>query len=386
MFFSSFKRRRRGQIRAIDFMVSLFLFILMLSQLILIIFNVQSSIKTSTIRTLAYEEFDIFGRQILFEEGDLNWGYRQQLPSSFGLADSNSQSYLSLDGAKIARLVTRTPLEIYLVSGFYMYDYKTLKEAMSISGKYDFQLGFYPLLNSEISVSDTNFAQVTVTNFYNTPISNARVNFFTIDLTNGEVISEGSTLTDSNGETARQLSNPTLNIPNGEHFVFIIVEKGPLWGMNWGFNDPASDEVFIGSSLKNAIWGGGINSSSLLVSDKLGETPENHFISIIYQDSTLTYSNKTINLNKADDGNETITIPNEGLAAFFSIARNTNNEYHVGIGSYPAILDRDSDSGVFYHIFGDLTEGKRVKSMLSKLYPIIVRGTLMGCQLTLWSE
>jgi len=90
MVFSRLKKRRCGQIRAVDFVVSLFLFLLMLSQLILIIINVQSSIRTGTIGTLTYEELDIFGRKLLFEEGDTNWGYLQKLPRTFGLADSNS--------------------------------------------------------------------------------------------------------------------------------------------------------------------------------------------------------------------------------------------------------------------------------------------------------
>lgn len=385
MSISRLKKRRSGQVRAIDFMVSLFLFLLMLSQLILIVINVQSGLRSSSIGTVTYEELDIFGRQLLLEDGDLDWGYNRGLPSTFGLADTNTQSYLSLDSAKIARLITGTPIPVSLVSGYEMYDYTSLKETIGLHRDYEFQLGFYPLLNPETSVSSTNFAQVNVKNTYNISISNARVHFFTIDLTNGNVISEGETLTDSNGDTSLQLSDPTEDVQGGEHFVFVIVEKGPLWGMNWGFQDPSSDEVVIGSSSNSAIWGGGINSTSLLVTDILGVSPDSHFLSIIYKNSTSGYSNKTINLATALEGNETISIPNEGIVAFFSIAR-TDNQYQVGIGSYPAILDRVSTDGIFYNVFGELIPGRRTKSMLSKLYPIVVRGTLMSCRLTLWSE
>ncbi len=383
MVFSRLKKRRCGQIRAVDFVVSLFLFLLMLSQLILIIINVQSSIRTGTIGTLTYEELDIFGRKLLFEEGDTNWGYLQKLPRTFGLADSNSHSLLTLDSAKIARLITGTFLPISPVSGFDMYDYTTLKETVGLEREYDFKLGFYPLLEPEITVSTSDFAQVKVTDTYNAPISNAQVNFFTIDLTNGDVISEGSTLTDSRGDTTLQLSDPTRNDPKGEHIVFIIVEKGPLWGMNWGFHDPTSETVIIGSTSTTAVWGGGINTSSLLITDRLEETPDSHFLSIIYQNSTSCYFNKTMDLSTAYEGNETVSIPNEGLITFFSIAR-INDEYQVGIGTYPSILDRDSTSGIFYQVFGELIPNERIKSMLSRLYPIIVRGTLMRCQLTIW--
>lgn len=377
MYFSRLKKRRRGQIRTVDFVVSLFLFLLMLTQLILIIINIQFGITTRTIGTLTYEELDIFGRQLLLEEGDPNWGYQQELPKTFGLADSNSLSYLSLDSAKITRLITGTPLSVYK-----MYDYGTLTETIGLERDYDFQLGFYPLLNTKVNVSVTDLAQVQVTNAFNTPISNVQVFFFTIDLTNGEVISEGSTSTDSTGSTSLQLSDPTGDVLGGEHFVFIIVKKGPLWGMNWGFSDPDSQEVIIGSSSNTAIWGGGINSSSLLVTDLPSIDHTSHFLSMIYETSTSNFSNKTI---ASFDGNEIISIPSEGLVALISIVRN-NDEYRVGIGSYPAILDRDLTSGAFYQVFGELNPSERIKSMLTKSYPISVRSVLMRCQLTLWSE
>lgn len=383
MCFSRLKKRRSGQIRAVDFIVSLFLFLLMLSQLIIIVINVQYGIS-GTIRALTYEELDIFGQQLLLEEGEADWGYLQDLPTTFGLADSNSPMTLTLDAAKIARLVTGTSIPISLVSGFEMYDYNSLKETINLKRGYEFQLGFYPLLKAEIKVSASDIAQVNVTNAYDSPLSNVQVNFFTIDLTNGDVISEGATLTDSSGHTSLQLSDP-FQYPGDEHIAFIIVKKGPLWGMNWGYPDPTSENVIIGTSSNNAIWGGGINSSSLMVTDILAVTPDSHFFSIIYQNSTSGYSNQTINLATASEGNEIISIPNEGLVAIFSIAR-TNNEYEVVITSYPAILDRDQNSGIFYQVFGELTPGERVKSMLSKAYPIVVRGTLMRCQITLWSE
>ncbi|MFX0122657.1 MAG: hypothetical protein ACFFAE_03410 [Candidatus Hodarchaeota archaeon] len=374
--------RRRGQIRAVDFVVSLFLFLLMLSQLILIVINVQTGIRTGSVGTITYEELDILGRQLLFEEGDPDWGFYPTLPSSFGLANSNAESYISLDSAKIARLTFNDATG---VSGYTMFDYDTLKETIGLQRDFEFQLGFYPLLNAEVDVSSTNFAEVKVKNTFNISIVNAMVHFFTIDLTNGNVISEGATLTDSNGDTALQLSNPTENIPGGEHIVFVIVEKGPLWSMNWGFNDPISEEVHIGPSSSTTIWGGGINSTSFLVTDTLPIRPDSHFLSIIYQNTTSSYSKKTINLETTSYGNETISIPNEGLVAFFSISK-SNNQYQVGIRSYPAILDRVSTDGMFYQIFGELSPGSRATSMLSKLYPIIVRGTVMSCQIALWSE
>ncbi len=393
MFFSSLKKRRRGQIRAVDFIVSLFLFLLMLSQLILIIINVQNDVTKSGIADISYEELDILGRQLLEQEGDVFWGYQKNLPNSFGLADSTSKIPLKLSAAKIARLVTGTTFSISGMTGYEMFDYSTVKDIIKLGQKYNFQLSFSPCLVVKVVVSTlnvtANVVEVSVTNYQDISIYNAQVHFYTIDLTNGDAILEGIVLTNSTGRASLDYLIPNINNPDSEHITFVIVRKNALWGINWVYakEDLPTERVTIGNESNTTIWGGGINSSSILISDsiEISDPPDSHFLSILYEDSSLNFINKTIDLGNSYESNKTISIPKNGLIFFLSIARE-NNLFKVGIGSYPAILDQDLVSGKFYRVFGQIDFGENVKAMISKIYPIIVRGTLMRCQVTLWSR
>jgi hypothetical protein len=383
MLLKRYKDRRRGQIRAVDFVVSLLLFILMLSQLILIIINVQSGIIYGKGISITYDELDVIGRSLLQEEGDPYWGYNRVLPNSFGLAADDSQHYLALDAAKISRIITGTSFSIPSVSGFEMYDYDTLKSSLNLNTNLDFLLAIYPCIDLEVNVSTidttTNNVELLVVNPHNTPISNAQAHFFVIDLSTGSVVQKYVATTDSDGKISSNYQKPI-----NEHIIFIIVENGALWGMTWGSTD---NDIIVGSSSNTTIWGGAINSTTLLVTDilELTGTLDSHYLSVIYKDTQSNYSNVTLDISGQSDGNETISIPNEGIVTFFSIA-SFNNIYRVGIGSFPAILDRDQTNGIFYQMFGKSIPGTRIESMLSKTYPIIVRGTLMRCKITLWSE
>ena len=390
------KKRRRGQIRAVDFIISLLLFLLMLTQIIIIIINIQSDVLSSGAEDISYEELDIFGRQLLEQEGDSFWGYEKSLPTSFGLADPMSTTPLTISAAKIARLITRTSFPISGVTGYEMFDYNSLKEIINLDSKYDFQIGFSPFLEVNVvsntiagSVPPEARAEVIISNHQNRPISDANAYFYTIDLITGNSIFEGVLLTNSTGGASVDYPIPNSDDPDNEHITIVIVKKAALWGMNWAYLEgrPTTARVSIGSESTTTIWGGGINSSSILISDiiEATDTPDNHFLSVIYENTSSGFSTELIDLGTSYDSNETITIPDMGLVFFISIVR-VDNSFEVGIGSYPAILDRNSGGGMFYNIFGESNPDKNVKAMLSKIFPIVARGTLMQCQLTLWRK
>jgi hypothetical protein len=364
----------------------------MLSQLILVIINVQSSIWNKEVDILTYDELDILGRSLLQESGSPSyWGYQKSLPSAFGLAKEKSQFYLVVDAAKISRIIPGAGGEIESTSGYEILDYDTLKEALNLKSEFEFTLAIYPYIDVKVEISVENITanaiKIRATDPDNSPISGATVNVFIIDLLNGHAIPERPVLTNNIGEVSLSYQRPRFNDPEGRHFVFVIVEKGTFWGMNWGI--PSTDDVTIGPSTNSIVWGGGINTSSLLITDSLEYqgVPEKHFISIIYRDTQLNFSNQTIDITDSLNlnANESISIPTKGLVTFFSIDK-TGDNYRIGIGSYPAILDRDLNDGYYYQKFGHIMLSENLKSMISKTYPIVVRGTLMRCQVNLWSE
>lgn len=385
-------KRRRGQIRAIDFIVSLLLFLLMLSQLVLIVVSVLAGIKVSTTGGVTAEELDIFARTMLQERGDLEWGYQRILPTTFGLGSDVTTTSLTLDPAKIARLVTGTTFPISQLSGYTTFDYTTLKEVIRLSSGLEFQLALLPSLETSVEVAildstnDTNIITVATTNSHAIPISGAQADFFTVDLTTGIVYFAGTAITNSTGYATQNYLVPNVGILEAEHIVVSIVEKGAMWGMNWGYIDmnPAFRPAEIGGSSSTTVWGGGVNSSALLISDLVALSPDQHYISVLYQDTHGGYSNTTLDLTTTTSGNATISIPTSGIVVYFSIARITD-VYQVAIGSYPTILDRTQATGIFYNVFGNLGTDTLAESRLSKTYPVVVRQLLMRCTVTLWS-
>ena len=84
------------------------------------------------------------------------------------------------------------------------------------------------------------------------------------------------------------------------------------------------------------------------------------------------------------EANETISIPKNGIVAFFSIIKH-DDKYKVGIGTFPAVLNYNQNSGNFYNVFGKVEENSRDKTRISKDFPVYIRGTLMKCRIILWS-
>ncbi|MHA2111064.1 MAG: hypothetical protein ACXAC6_12245 [Candidatus Hodarchaeales archaeon] len=385
------KRRRSGQVRAIDFVVSLLLFLLMLSQLILVIINVQTGLTSHIEDSLTLTELDTFGRSLLQEEGSPLWGYGQDLPSSFGLAESTAFPSLTLDASKIARLITGTSFPISAISGFEQFSYDSVKNLLAIGTDQEFQLSFLPLLEISMEIAEENAsyyqASVTITNANNDPIEECIVSFFTLDLTTGNILLAGIETSDNSGKASNIYIDPNFNVPDGEHLSIAIAENGPLWGITWSIPSSSSEDILLGRESNATVWACGLNSTSLLVSDvheAIG-APDEHFLSYIYKNNQGGFTNESITATSLFELNETISISNNGIVAFFSIIK-TGDKYKVGIGTFPAILDSVQNLGNFYNVLGVVEDNPRDKTRITKDYPVYIRGTLMKCRITLWSD
>ncbi len=390
MYYLNFKKRRRGQVRAIDFIVSLLLFLLMLSQLILVVINVQNGLNTQMRENLSYEELDTFGRILLQEEGTEFWGYQQSLPSSFGLSRSDSSTSIILDPAKISRIISGTITPPSLISGFEQFDYASVKSILGMDSKHDFQISLEPYLSLNISITqptESTFESSVIVSDTEShfPLRECQVHFFTLDLITGFIRVDGTEITDTNGRVSHIYNDPHFNIQDGEHVNIVVAEKGPLWGMNWKHPSTVHENVLLGQKSNGTIWIGGLDSSTILVSDThdLQDTPENHFLSYIYKNTHGSYTNDSISLPSLFEGNESLAVPNSGLIFCFSSVK-VGNTFKVGIGSYPAILDSDLASGNFYQVFGRKNEGSREFTKSAKTYPVYIRGTVMKCRLIMW--
>jgi hypothetical protein len=384
-------KRRRGQIRGVDFIVSLLLFLLMLSQLLLIIINVQYGLTKGVGTGLSYDELDALGRIILQTPGQSSWGYQNILPNSFGLATAENIPSLSLDAAKIARIITGTSFPVSAISGFEQFKYSSVKSILGLDSDRDFKLAFVPYLEPALTITETTTdfefnVSVTVVNLNQKLIQNCPVYFLILDLTTGNLNVLSNKVTNVHGQAFVTYIDPHKDNPEGEHIIVAIAEKGPLWGVTWKYPFLIHPNILLGRESNATVWAGGTDPQTLLFSfaHESLVTPENHFLSYIYKNSQGDFSNQSIDILSTLIGNISISIPKDGIVVYFSTIK-VGNAYKVGIGTYPAILDFNNDNGNFHSMFGKDSISIREKSRLTKDYPVYIRGTLMKCRITLWS-
>jgi len=141
MAFSKLKKRK-GQIRGIDFTISLVLFIILFSQLILVIFNA----RVTLVKQIEKEEnAETIAKRLLGYTGPPGWE-DINTPTDIGLKasySSNSDVY-ELDPAKIVRFLENTAIinqtQPGLVKKYLSYNF--LKEKLQLEDV-DFSLGFH---------------------------------------------------------------------------------------------------------------------------------------------------------------------------------------------------------------------------------------------------
>ena len=341
-------KRRRGQIRGVDFIVSLLLFLLMFSQLLLIIINVQYGLTKGVGTDLIYDELDALGRIIIQNPGQSSWGYQNTLPNSFGLAAAKNIPSLSLDAAKVARIITGTTFPVSTISGFEQFEYSSVKSILGLETNRDFRLAFFSYLEPTITITETitesEFnASVTVKNINGKIIKDCQVNFFILDLTTGNLNIRQNKMTNENGQCFITFIDPHKDSLEGEHIVVVVAEKGPLWGITWQYHTQIHPHILLGREANATVWAGEINPQTLLIScaHESFVIPEYHFLSYIYKNSQERFSNESVDLSSSLDGNVTISIPKEGIVVCFSIIK-VDDVYKVGIGVYPSILDANN--------------------------------------------
>lgn len=142
-------KKRRGQIRGIDFTISLVLFILMFSQLILVIFNA----RTTIVSQLHDEEDSEFIANRLFGlTGPENW-VNEDNPLDIGLKSDakNNLQTLEIDAAKLLRFKHDTELinqrNSTLIQNYISYE--TIKEILNLD-KIEFSIKMQTIIELKL--------------------------------------------------------------------------------------------------------------------------------------------------------------------------------------------------------------------------------------------
>ncbi|MHA1167360.1 MAG: hypothetical protein ACTSRU_06025 [Candidatus Hodarchaeales archaeon] len=300
-------RSKRGQIRGIDFTVSLLLFLILLSQVILVIVNAQIVIRGRI--SLDRADVDFIADRILNSVGSTNWGYLQESPEEFGLKDEIYPwvtSSIYLDPGKLSRLNPdgRMLFNKYGTPGYQFLDYRSVKYLIG-EEETDFKLQIY--LPLEITVNqvddggqDLSLAVKHTGTSY--PAVDTRTDIFWVYLNNGTARHRSTHYTNSTGQVT--VNNAVVQTDSDPYIVLIICRSMTDYGLAWYVSDHF--EVLHGKTIfddgkfyshlgclenrTTAIVADEFDSSSFAISDN-----RNHTVSLIYPTSEgNSYANSIV--------------------------------------------------------------------------------------------
>lgn len=393
-------RSRRGQIRGIDFTVSLLLFLILLSQVILVIINAQIVVRGKI--SLDRDDVDFIADRILNNVGSNNWGYSQELPYDFGLKDEIypwTTSSIYLDPGKLSRLNSdgRLLFNKYGTPNYQFLDYRSVRYLIG-EEDIDFKLKIY--LPLEITVNqideDGNDLSLMIKHIGTPyPAVDTRTDIFWVYLENGTARHRSTHYTNSTGQLI--VNDAVVQTDSDPYIVLILCRSMTDYGLAWYVSEHfevlhgktiADDGSFLSylGCLENrtaAIVTDEFDSSSFAVSGN-----RNHTVSLIYP-----FSNNYANTIVTDVSNMTLIndlsiIPGQGLITAVSTAYYDNN-YYFNIFTLPTIFNDDGFTEFpVYPVFQseDNNGEYNIQSILSASYIASSRNTSLIVTVDIWEK
>ncbi|MHA2297136.1 MAG: hypothetical protein ACXAEU_11700 [Candidatus Hodarchaeales archaeon] len=362
-------RNKKGQIRGVDFAISLLLFLILLSQVILIVVNTQILVEGRN--TINRDDLDYMVTRLFHDEGTTGWGYNVgpfSLTDTFGLKDERypwTSSTAYLDPGKLARYNTygknlydgyrnyTFPNTNISIKDYHFPSYDEVRRSIA-EEKLDFSMK--TLLPLSIRVNDFNQSSTemeleftvsyTGTSY---PVIGARLDLFWVYLTNGTVDHRSTHVTNDVGQV---MAIDAINAVEGDPFIVLVicrslVDNGIAWYKPGAFSNvfdkPINEDgpfFSFTSCLDNgsvAVITDAFISSTFAAADN-----KNHTVSLIYPFNN-TYAYETV-IDTRDNNKILIdkeqTIPEQGLVIAVSAAYH-GNEFYFKVHSLPAILNND---------------------------------------------
>ncbi len=398
-------RSTRGQMRAVDFMVSAFIFLIMLAQFILLLFNIQIALHATIYGDINQNDASELFRQIFMQPGTPNWGVTPETPTSFGLAldfeqQGNQKTRMEIDPAKLARIGADASA-IQSFNDFRPVTYQYIHNKLGLDDNTHFQLKLLPPINLTYQRINSNggvytYQLAATYTISGKPVINATISIITIDFVTGKANETRST-TNENGKTMVQVTAPTnKGNANEQGFGLVIIAKktSTLWGINWiqdrdlttvpGFvNIDGSSRRFATflswSAQKNVYFG----SSS--ITDQSQITNQTLLVFEEQKDGSFEIVGRKTSIIQNPLVIETASSQGEGLSFMVHYVRVDSNNiitYYYRVFPLPTILDKTSGDDRFQVPLSPqiLPENSRGKLTIQRV--IVCRGLLLVAELT----
>ena len=386
-----FRRGKRGQARAIDFVVSLSLFLLVTSQLFLIIITSTSPFTTTPERQTLDEKAELLANNLITNSGTpQDWGFNlsSQTPFTiFGLSQvSNTPETQVLDASKIARLDPRlvtnpiaTALSIYYI------DYSQARSSLGLD--ISFKLQILPLISLNITSSTNTSFIAKVTDYNNNPLENITLQNYVVH-PNGSVISNWQSNTNSNG-----INETLITLPDDGVYVYASIVQYA------GFVDLAT-KIILQNTEDQAV------TQELLPSfaTEANKTNECYVALAVPSQASSITANATILPLKPGDTSQPVTLNQktgspeiyEAKTQYLSVdipsiiisrasyQENGSSKYSLSITTIPLTLRQNSsENSPYAPPYNDVAEPETQTVTIERT--AIIRNTIYRLILTCWS-
>ncbi|MFW9995515.1 MAG: hypothetical protein ACFFD4_25990 [Candidatus Odinarchaeota archaeon] len=403
-------RSKKAQIRGVDFAVSLLLFLILLSQVILIIVNAQIIVEGRN--ELNRDDIDYLAKRLLKDEGTPGWGYVEgnfdYTFDKFGLKDERfpwitSTAYL--DPGKLGRLNSdgKSLYDSYrsgnLNHDYYFPNYTVIRNSVA-EEKLDFSFKTLLPLSIKIQLADEFERDLAFTVSYtgtDLRAAGTKLDLFWVFLGNGTVNHRSTYVTNNTGQvTVVNAMDTAIREP---FIVLAICTSAVDHGLAWyvpdifaRFDMPIDAEgpflSFIGCSK---------NGSTAIITDAFVSSAfavagsKNHTVSLIYDFNNSFVHEAVIDtkdITKVLIDKEHV-IPEQGLVVAVSAAY-YDNEYYFKVQVLPTILNDDGKTD--YPVFPVFTTTEydlndvNINNILTGVYLASCRNVTLLVSINAWKS
>lgn len=378
-----FRSSRRGQIRGIDFSLSMIIFLLTMSQVLILTNNFIISNRAHQ-NTLARSSYtDGLARDMLFSEGAADTVDWENTPSS-AINVSNWEFGLST-GAEV------NPFKLGRISNWSIspmhLNYSTIKSGLDMLGK-SFSIKVSSTINVNITFVDSSALPSLLVNgtvnLGGKGLNNSKIHLFTIDGT-GSNISQKETQTNAYGNFSA-----TIDVIGGAFLLDTVLTIGVI--ARYGQSAEAVDihQEIIGSpgligTSEISVIESSANSAGYSVKLQTSKSGDSVNLTAIYvgtgpnsnnftqRTPRNTVSYDTVYYWEADD----FAIPENGMVVFVIHEYQGGALSNMGILTFPVLLDDN---------MGDIIVPTKIPNALSATITLTfeVRRVLMTFTLTIW--
>jgi hypothetical protein len=334
--FSKLIRNKKGQVRGVDFTLATLIFVLVLTQVLLLLGNIVEPNIDQIDSSNTYEKATTLISQLTSPGLPINWGTSFSLPAdfSFGLSLPGSEW---LDFSKISRISPSS-------SSNWLVDYTTIAESLKLERNLDIAIEISPVYSVTINQTIFHSANTVIDVDGRITSGGLGVNYSRIWIfaihESGQALSNSSyVFTDSNGYYSSGVDVATVNtLAEDDYLIAVFCQIGGSQSYQVIMVSDGSGTPSFSSGL-TVLQGDTTLGNTLFVEADTSLVAPTAVATVIYPYSTtFSYQSTSLNSSLQTDATHVLKAPVNGSAiVFVSQTSVAANQY--GFCALPSFID-----------------------------------------------